>query len=237
MKRLLVFLTLALPALSYAQPAPPPPAGGPPAPAPMAPAPAAAPAAAPMGAPMMMPPPPQASPVGSTWVGFGATLMFGGKVDESAMGMSASGDLATAYSFVGTLDYQASSLISIRLMPQYILNIKGPSDNDSATAYDLRGGLTVGGDVAPQVRVYGLGAVGYNSISFPSSNGMSIPDGTGISVTAGIGLVYAMSPTARFTVEGTYEEAFDSVSQGGLSVDFKPHYLQLGAGVQFMIGR
>lgn len=235
MKRLLVILTLAVPALSYAQPAPPPPAappaGGPPAPAPMAPA------AVPMGAPMMMPPPPQASPVGSTWIGLGATLMFGGKVDESAMGTSGSADLDTAYAFVGTLDYQVSDLISIRLMPQYILNIKAPSDTNSETAYDLRGGLTIGGDVAPQIRVYGVGAIGYSSVSFPSQNGTSIPNGTGPSVTAGIGMAYAVSPTTRFTVEGTYEEAFDNVSTMGVSLDFKPHYLQLGAGVQFLIGR
>lgn len=229
MTRLLVLLTLAVPALSYAQPAPPPPAGGPPAPA-------VAPMPVPAGAPVMMMPPPQASPVGSTWIGVDATLMFGGKVDESAQGMSATVDLDTAYAFGGTLDYQVSDLISIRLMPQYILNIKAPSDSNSETAYDLRGGLTIGGDVAPQVRVYGLGAVGYSSVSFPSQNGASVPDGTGVSVTAGVGMAYAVSPTTRFTVEGTYEEAFDSTSFMGVNLDFKPHYLQLGAGVQFMIG-
>lgn len=228
MKSGLAALTLAVavvPSLAYGQGEPPPPpppmgGGGPTGPAgPGATAPAQA---------------------GQVWLGGALELTGAGSVSGSdGMGGTASIDLDSAFGVMGTFDYQVNEMITLRAMPRYITNIKpsGDTGGDSASAFDLRGGGTVGKEVSPGTRLYGIGALGYAQVSFPSSGGSSIPDATGLTVSVGGGASYAMNPKLRLVVELVYELGFESVSANGASADFKVNWLEFAGGIQFALGQ
>lgn len=222
MKNLLIFVSLiAIPALAAAQgapPPPPPPGGG----APMGGAPGE-----PMGS----------SAPGTIWLGGGLELTAAGNVSASdGMGGTASTDLDSAFAFMANIDYQVNDLITLRAMPRYIISIKPQGASDSASAFDLRVGGTIGKEVAPQARVYGLAALGYASVSFPNMGGTTIPNATGLTLTFGAGGAYTINPTTRLYVELAYEKGFESVSDMGQTVDFNVSWLELGGGVQIALG-
>jgi hypothetical protein len=218
MKRFFFVLILAVPAVVAAQgaPPPPPPTGGG----------AAAPGIV------------STSPPGSTWLGGGIELSAIGSASQpNGMGGTTSVDLDSAFAFMANVDYQLNDLISLRAMPRYIVGIKQSGfSGDSASAFDLRVGGTVGRDVAPPIRVYGLAALGYSSVSFPSQAGVNIPNASGPTVTIGGGGLYALNPTTRLYAELAYEWGFESRSLNGISADFHVGWLELGAGVQVAIG-
>jgi hypothetical protein len=180
---------------------------------------------------------PATSPVGSTWLGGGIELTAAGSVSGTVMGASGSADLDSAFAFMANVDYQLNDLISLRAMPRYIINIKqSGAMGDSLSALDLRVGGTAGKDMAPQIRAYGLAALGYSSVSFPSMPGVTSPSASGLTLTFGAGGAYTINPTTRVYAELSYEFGFESVSGNGFSGDYHLNWLELGAGVQVAIG-
>jgi hypothetical protein len=110
--------------------------------------------------------------VGSLW--FGGTLEFvgGGSLEEASMGQSVNYDLNSTWAINALLEYQASDVIAIGLMPRYVFGSRVSVDSntgDDSTMLDLRARVSAGGMIAPLVRAYGFGALGYSIIYAPSS--------------------------------------------------------------------
>jgi hypothetical protein len=222
MKKSLILLSLiAVPALAQAQgapPSPPPPTSG------------GTPAVAAGGVASTSAP-------GTVWLGGGLEITAAGSVSgDNGMGGTASLDLDSAFAFMANLDYQLNDLITLRAMPRYIVSIKPQGASQSESAFDLRVGATVGKEVAPQIRLYGLGALGYASVSFPSQMGTNLPNATGLTLTFGGGGAYTINPTTRLYAELAYELGFESLSVMGVNQDFKVNWLELGFGVQIALG-
>jgi hypothetical protein len=224
MTRLLVLVVLLVPAAVLAQGAPPPASSPPPVygPAPGAP-----------GAPGA----PAAAGVGQIWLGGTGELLTGGDADVSLMGMSQSVSLSTAYAVNGLFEYQVSDLVAIGLMPRYAFGIKGSqtTSSDSLKMLDLRGRISLGQQLQPQLRGYGFGAVGY-SIVYPPSTSTDQTTANGITLTIGAGVSYAINPNLRLVFEGGYELGLQSITEAGVTADFHLKYLELGAGLQALIG-
>lgn len=223
MKRLFVLLIVLCPALALAQaPPPPPPPGG--------------------GGPMGGAPPPGAPGAvagpGTTWLGGSLELnVAGGATFPDGAGGTASVDLDSAFALNGLIEYQMSDVLSVGLMPRYVFGIKGSgsTSSDSDSMLDLRARASAGTMVAPQMRAYGFGCLGY-SIIYPPASAMSNETANGLTLTFGAGAQYYVNPRTRLFFEGGYELGFQSVSANGQSADFKINYLELGAGVQVAIG-
>jgi opacity protein-like surface antigen len=144
--------------------------------------------------------------------------------------------LDTGFGLMANVDYQVNDLFTVRLMPRYVFNVKFSNlAGDSGHAYDLRAGGTIGKDVAPAMRAYGLLALGYFSASFATST--MIPDASGATLTFGAGLTYALQRNVRLYVEGGYEYGFQSIKVAGMNTDFHFKGLELGVGIQAAFGR
>jgi hypothetical protein len=175
-------------------------------------------------------PTPTSSKPGTLWLG-GAI----GIASPSSDGLNGQGKMSfdMAYAIDASADYQLTDLITLRAMPRYVLNLKGSMDKDSSSEYDLRAGATIGKDVLPKLRPYGLAAVGYSGISFPS--GSPVSSASGFTLTIGAGATYLVTPKIRLYAEASYELGFQSVSAGGQSADYKVNMIDFGAGAQFVV--
>jgi hypothetical protein len=170
---------------------------------------------------------------GQIWVGAAAQLAS--PSSDGIQGQSKV-DFDAAYALMATADYQLNNLISLRAMPRYVLHLKDAQSMDSSSAYDLRVGATVGKDVMPKIRAYGLAALGYSSISFASQGGGSSQSASGATLTIGAGGTYAIGPKMRLYAEAAYELGFQSISEGGQTADYKVNFLDFGAGLQIAVG-
>lgn len=176
------------------------------------------------------------SPPGTIWLG--GALQVASPSSDGLNGQNKS-DFDMAYGVMATGDYQVNDIFTVRAMPRYVMSIKpsqmgGGGSSDSSSAYDLRAGATAGKDVTPKIRLYGLGALGYSSISFPSST--QLPGASGLTVTVGAGGTYMINPKLRVYAEAAYEAGFQSMSAMGQSADYKMNFLDIGAGVQLAVG-
>ena len=170
---------------------------------------------------------------GQIWVGAGAALA---SPSSDGLGGQQKVNIDAAYALAATADYQLNNLISLRAMPRYIMHLKASESMDSSSAYDLRVGATVGKDVMPKIRAYGLAALGYSSISFASPGGGSNQSASGATFMIGAGGTYALSPKMRLYAEAAYELGFQSISEGGQTADYKVKFLDFGAGLQIAVG-
>jgi hypothetical protein len=173
---------------------------------------------------------------GAVWLGGGIDLGVGTTVTTQVGTQSASASLDTGFGLMMNGDYQIDDLFTVRVMPRYVGNVKfSNTSGDSGHAYDLRAGGTIGKDISPTMRGYGLLALGYFKASFPAST--MIPDAGGATLTIGGGLTSTLAPNLRLYVEGSYERGFQSIAAGGMSTDFHFSGLEFGAGVQAALGR
>lgn len=173
---------------------------------------------------------------GTIWLGGAAGIAS--PSSDGLNGMQKS-DFDMAYALTASADYQINDIFTVRAMPRYVMNIKssqsgGGGSSDSSSAYDLRVGGTAGKDMTPKIRLYGLGALGYSSISFPSSS--QVGSASGMTVTVGVGGTYMLSPKMRLYGEASYEAGFQSVSAMGQSADYKVNFLDISAGLQLAVG-
>jgi len=176
---------------------------------------------------------------GTIWIGGAAQVAA--PSSDGLNGMNKT-DFDMAYALMATADYQVNDIFTVRAMPRYVMGLKasqsgggGGGNSDSSSAYDVRAGATAGKDVTPKIRIYGLGALGYSSISFPSST--QLPSASGLTVTIGGGGTYMINPKLRLYAEASYEAGFQSMSAMGQSADYKMNFLDLGAGVQMALGK
>jgi hypothetical protein len=222
LKLLLASALLSIPALASAQTAPD---AATPAPAATAPAATATASAAPG--------------VGAIWLGGGLEVNTAGSAGVSSLGSSGdmSIDMTSPVALNAVAEYQVTDAIAVGVMPRYVFGFK-PTDSqtsDTISMLDLRARVAAGGEVAPQLRLYGFGALGY-AIVYPPSNATDQTTASGATFTFGGGANYAFTPTVRAYAELGYEFGLQSISENGASSDVHLSFLELGAGLQVAIG-
>jgi hypothetical protein len=166
-----------------------------------------------------------------TWVGGEFDLLPVGTLHESVAGFNGSVDTATAVGFGGILDYRVSDLLSIGFAPRFLLEVKGQNDNSSSKQLDLRGRVTVGKEVAPSVRLYGVGTLGYSIIFLPADAMGNSSQPHGFIFSFGAGASYAINPRLHFFGELSYQFGYQSDSVNGTSFSFGDDYLTIGIGL------
>jgi hypothetical protein len=139
------------------------------------------------------------------WIGGEFDLLPVGTIHESVAGFNGSVDAATAVGFGGIVDYRISELISIGFAPRILLEVKGQNNSNSAKQLDLRGRVTAGKEVAPSVRLFGVGTLGYSIIFLPAdANGNSYQP-NGVIFSIGAGASYAINQRLLFIGELSYQ--------------------------------
>lgn len=171
-------------------------------------------------------------PEHKAWLGGQMGLSPIGSLEASASngGNSAtlSNDASTAFELGGRFEYRVNPNISIGAAPGIVFHIQGTNGNDSATALDLPLRISAGGDVAPQVRLYGFAAPGY-SILFPPSGAMG--NASGFMFGLGGGMNYQVMPRLAVVGELGYQWRFLSTEQSGIDVSLHANYLTFTVGL------
>jgi len=202
--------------------APPPGAAEPPAAAP-----APAPAAAMEGG--------EGASASKLRLGLNVVPMPFGTLKYSALGLSGSSDTKFAIGAFPFFDYLFTPNLFGGIAVQYTFNIKSKDQTSGDASKQLDIMLRLGGGtyVADHVQVYGYLSPGYSIIMVPSAAGTNNPKGFMLGVHAGA--MYDVTPGAFLNLELGYQFGFQSVSQGGVSADFKSNFGQigLGGGVRF----
>jgi hypothetical protein len=182
---------------------------------------------------------------GTVWLGGGAGLLTAGTLDRGPIQtvdqgtITGTADLTSPVAVNAVVEDQVTDAIAVGLAPRYVLPFAdhaGAHSADASTMLDNRVRVSVGGHLTPSLRVYGLGAVGY-AIIFEPADSAGARRATGLTVTIGGGASLAITPRVRAYAELGYEvgREKDSAPQavGVLHID----YAELGAGIEFAIGR
>jgi len=156
-------------------------------------------------------------------------MPFLGKLKASAGGQSTEADAAFAFGIAPIFDYNITSMFFIGASPTYTFNVKGKDATDSAKELDLL--LRVGANfpAADKLTVYGYLSPGYSIIQLPSSSsGVDNPAGLVLGFHAGA--QFDVAPTFFLQGQLGYQIGFQKTSVGGMDVDLKTSYLQIGLG-------
>jgi hypothetical protein len=165
-------------------------------------------------------------------------LWLGGNLGVSPIGtikvgvgdQTASGDASAAVGVSGFIEYRVTPLFSIGFAPNILLHVQADGADDSATALDLPIRLSIGGDVAPRIRVYGFASPGY-SILYPPNNQGDSTHPSGFMIGFGGGAAIRVAPQVQVTGELGYQFRFLSTTQQGIDLSFQANYLTLSAGI------
>jgi len=159
------------------------------------------------------------------------------KAKASAQGseLSDSVDTATAFEVGAQFEFRIMPFLSVGLAPAVLLHIKGQDDKDSASQLDLPLRITAGGNVMPQLRLYGFVAPGY-TILFPPADDMGNSDRlSGFMVGFGGGVGFKIAPKFAVIGELGYQFRFPSETRmlGTTPVDLQiqANYLTFSLGV------
>jgi outer membrane protein with beta-barrel domain len=155
------------------------------------------------------------------WIGGHLGLSPIGTLKAEVMGTSNSTDAATAFEIGGRLEFQVAPQVSIGVAPAILFGVKGKDASDSASQLDLPLRIAVGGEVAPQIRLYGFAAPGY-SILFPPSSGTGNSDHpSGFMIGFGGGIGFRLAPNFTLAGELGYQFRFwsESATVLGTSID------------------
>ncbi|HTJ45905.1 MAG TPA: outer membrane beta-barrel protein [Kofleriaceae bacterium] len=167
-------------------------------------------------------------------VSLGASLQLlpiGTLAGDSPLGGKVSTDTASAFAIGALGEIKLDPTFSIGFAPRYIFNVKSSDANDSAAQVDLAIRVTAGGEVAPNVRLYGFAAPGYSFILPPSNGNGDTQHPNGAILGFGGGVAYTVAPKIALTGELGYQLGFQSFDAGGTNVELKDNYLQIGFGL------
>lgn len=157
------------------------------------------------------------------------------KVSSQGNELSDSVDTATAVELGAHVDFRIMPFLSVGLAPAVLLNIKGQDDKDSASQLDLPLRVTAGGNVMPQLRLYGFVAPGY-TILFPPADSMGNSDRlSGFMVGFGGGVGFNVAPKFAVIGELGYQFRFPSetrtVGTAPVDLQIQANYLTFSLGV------
>lgn len=161
------------------------------------------------------------------WLGGQLGLSPIGTLNGESPGTSVSADASTAFELGGRVEYQVTPLIAIGFAPALGFRIKGKADNDSAWQLDLPLRVAVGGDVMPELRVYGFAAPGYTFLFVPSDLQGDSMTASGFMIGFGGGAAYRIAPKLALSGELGYQFRFPSGSLRGTDVSYQANYLTL----------
>jgi hypothetical protein len=161
-------------------------------------------------------------------VGLDLVPMPFGTLKFSGGGMSLSSDTSVAFGLFPFFDYLITPNFFVGVAPQYTFNVKGKDDSGSAAKeFDILLRVGGGAPVADKIQVYGYLSPGYSIIMTPSGAG---PNPKGFVVGAHVGGMLDLTPTLFLNVELGYQVGFQKASEGGVTVDEKSNYAQIGVG-------
>jgi len=162
-------------------------------------------------------------------LGLNVVPMPFGTLKYSVLGFSGSSDTKFAIGAFPFFDYLFTPNLFGGIAVQYTFNIKPKDGNgDAAKELDIMLRLGGGGYVADKLQLYGYLSPGYSIIMVPSDAGTNNPKGFMLGFHAGA--MYDVTPGAFLNLEVGYQLGFQSVSQGGVSADFKSNFGQIGLG-------
>ena len=100
--------------------------------------------------------------------------------------------------------------------------------NNSSNELDLRARVTVGKEVAPRLRLYGIGTLGYSWIfDFVTDTSGAEHNVHGFIWSLGGGIAYALNPKLALTGELSYQLGYQGGTLSGVSftaaADFLAH--------------
>jgi len=238
------FALLLVAGTSFAQtPLPPvdtpPPSGPGPGPEPPSPGPPE-----PGTPPPQQPPSPQQQPPPTTyapapesklWMGPQLDILPLGTIHLSALGMDVSGDANSAVGLGGLIDYRVHPIFTIGFAPRFIVPVKPDEANESGSELDLRARFTAGKDLSPQVRLYGIGTIGYSWIFrlLRDTSSNDYHTSSGLTLGFGGGINFAINPRLVLVGELSYQFGFQRTTISGIEVDADTSYLTLGVGIVF----
>jgi hypothetical protein len=137
-----------------------------------------------------------------------------------------------AYGISGNIGYDVASNVSIGFVPRLVFGVKADSaTGDAAKEVDVHARVTLHGEVAPLLQIYGFAAPGYAWV-IPTKGDTNFG---GFAMDVGAGATYDVSSALFVSAEVGYQLAFVSadVESTHAEVDMGYFRLGLGAGTRF----
>lgn len=166
------------------------------------------------------------------WIGGSLGLSPVGtlKAKIEAANLDASDDAAVAFQINGLIDFHVAQYVSIGFAPGIIFNVKGTNDDSSGSELDLPIRVTLGGPVAPKIRMYGFVSPGY-SIFFPPSDANTLGHPAGFMIGFGGGAGFRVAPGVMLTGELGYQFRFLSNTVNNVDFTLQDNYLTFAVGL------
>jgi len=211
-----------LPAVAWAQDAPPA--------APAAPAtPAAAAVPAPAGEPVPV-------PTSKLWFGGQVDLLASARYTAAANGMSATISGSAAIGIEGLLDYRITRIVTVGLAPRMYVGAEPDGSSSTGFQFDLRARVTAGDEIAPRVRLHGIGQVGYSFLEhvLEFNTGMGSTqtfNSKGLIFGLGAGIVYTYSSRMLITGEISHQWGRQHTTSQGMDVELSANDWTLAGGI------
>lgn len=165
------------------------------------------------------------------WIGPQLDLLPLGNLHAEAGDTTVDVDTATTVGFGGALDVRVTPYVSLGIAPRLIIGVKGDDDDESRNQLDLRARVTVGSEVAPRVRVHGIGTIGYSMILDAIEIADETKSASGLIAGFGAGMGYRLQPNLQLTGEITYQLGWQGTSFEGVDIEISDRFLTLGVGL------
>jgi hypothetical protein len=174
----------------------------------------------------------QSEPGPKVWLGgsFGLSPVGTLKAKVEAANLDASTDAEVAFQINGLIDFHVAPYLSIGFAPGIIFNVKGSGDDSSGSELDLPVRVTLGGPVAPKVRLYGFVSPGY-SIFYPPSDADTLGHPAGFMLGFGGGAGFRVAPGVMLTGELGYQFRFLSNTVNNVDFSLQNNYLTFAVGI------
>jgi hypothetical protein len=174
----------------------------------------------------------QSEPGPKVWIGGSLGLSPVGtlKAKVDALNLDASDDAGVAFQINGLIDFRVTPLLSIGFAPGIIFNVKATNDDTSGSELDLPIRVTLGGPVAPKIRMYGFVSPGY-SIFYPPSDADALGHPAGFMLGFGGGAGFRVAPGVMLTGELGYQFRFLSNTVNGVDFTLQNNYLTFAVGL------
>jgi hypothetical protein len=155
-----------------------------------------------------------------------------GSLEASAGDATLSTDTAVTMGVGGVLQHPINHMFTVELAPRVVFHVKGSKAEESATELDLRGRVTAGGYVSPDIRLYAAFEPGYSFLVLPDDM-MDMPSPNGLTAGFAVGAAFKAAPKTMVTTELGYQLGFQTTRVLGTDVDLKTDFLHVAVGVLF----
>jgi hypothetical protein len=165
-------------------------------------------------------------------IGVELALLPVGSLKASAGDTTLATETAVALGIGGVLQHPIDHTFTVELAPRMVFHVKGSKDDASATELDVRGRVTAGGYVSPDIRLYAAFEPGY-SVLFMPDRMTDVTSPNGFTVGFAVGAAFKAAPKAMVTTELGYQFGYQSTRILGTDVELKSDFLHFAVGVLF----